>query len=155
VTRIAPLHLVLTLALVAAPAAFGQVLPLSHSDLCKSSDHVIRGKVTGESVRRDGTIIVTDYTLTLLEQWKGTVTGPIVITIPGGTLDGVTLRVSEVASLKVGEEVVVFTVAKETHHEIFGCYRGKYTIVRDHIRELKQTSVDDLRKELKSIISGK
>jgi hypothetical protein len=135
----------------------GQVIPLSHRDLCQASDHVFVGKVTDLRARMEGTIIVTDATIAPTEQWKGEHAGPTIVTVPGGTLNGVTLRVSETPTFRQGEQVVVFTVLdkEKKQQQVFGCFRGKYTVVRDQIRELKATSLADLRTEIRTILGGR
>ena len=146
-----PVFLILTAGLAA------QVIPLTHRELCQASDHVIVGKVTDLRARMEGTIIVTDVTIAPTEQWKGELSGPTIITVPGGTLNGVTLRVSEAPNFRAGEQVVVFTVLDKAtqSQQVFGCFRGKYTVVRDQIRELKATSLADLRTEIRTILGGK
>lgn len=150
-----PILFAIAIAGAAARPADAQVIPLTHKDLCTQAEHVVRGRVAGMQARYEGPVIVTDVTVEVAESLKGSVPGRIEIQVPGGTIGGVTLRVSEAPSFRLHEDVVIFTVVRDGRHRVFGQFRGKYTVVGDSIRELKETTLEDLRTELKAIIHGK
>ena len=75
-------------------AVGAQVRPLTLSNLCTQADRVVVGGVNKIESRWEGSKIVTDVTIAPTENLKGVGSVPFAITVPGGTVDGVTLRVS-------------------------------------------------------------
>jgi len=137
---------------LAAPAVAGQVRNLSRIDLCKRADRVVVGGVTKLSSRWQGQEIVTDVTVVPSENLKGTGTSPFVVTIPGGTVGNVTLRVSEAPRFAVGETVLLFVKPNNGPCGVYGWFKGKYSVVNGRIRELANTTFAQFRQQLLDII---
>ena len=139
---------------VLAIGASAQVIPLTHKQLCDNSDHVVQGRVTSMTCLWDGPLIVTDIEIAVQADLKGTAPKTVTIRQPGGTIGKKSLRVSASASFRTHQDVLVFLKKDGDHYRVFGCYRGKYTLVDGDVRELKQTTVPALVKELKTLIKG-
>ena len=143
----------LTLAL-AVPCLMGGVRPLALKDLCRNSTRVVRGLVSAEQVRWEGTTIVTDWTITPVENLKGTGVVPFTVKVPGGTIGGLTMRTSEAPRLAVGEDVVLFLKSGTARCDVYGWYQGKYTVVGNLVREKQGTTIEQflgsIRSELKA-----
>jgi hypothetical protein len=79
----------------------------------KGSDYVVHGKVRKKKAERyrsahGDDLIVTRVSLDVQEKFKGEGASQVEMIEEGGTLDGITLRVSDQPELDVGEEVVAF-----------------------------------------------
>lgn len=134
------------------PASGAQVRSLTLTDLCTNANRVVVGGVNKVESRWQGTKIVTDVTIAPTENLKGQGTLPFVITIPGGTVGGVTLRASEAPVFAVGEQVVLFQKTGPSPCGVYGWYRGKYTVVNGNIRELVNTTYLQFKQQLEQII---
>lgn len=101
-------------ALVAAPvgASASQVLALDIPDLTRAADQVVVAEVLSSTSAWDGERrrIVTTVELNVAEAWKGAVPGDgrLRIVQPGGTVDGVEMRVHGIPAFSAGERAVVF-----------------------------------------------
>jgi hypothetical protein len=93
----------------AAPAAAATFVAASVEEVARTSDAVVRGRVTGIAARatRDGRI-VTEVELAVDEAWKGAPGASLRVIVPGGRLPGVAMRVDAAPVLAEGEEVVLF-----------------------------------------------
>jgi len=64
----------------------------------------------------------------VLEAWKGNATGRLTVVQPGGEVDGIGQRVSGVAELGPGEEVVLFLERTGSLHRVVGLAQGVYRV---------------------------
>ena len=135
-------------------AVGAQVRPLTLSNLCAQADRVVVGGVNKIESRWEGSKIVTDVTIAPTENLKGVGSVPFAITVPGGTVDGVTLRVSAAPVFAVAEQVVLFRKTGPNPGGVYGWYRGKYTVVNGHIRELVDTTFLQFKQQLEQIIEN-
>ena len=147
------IFLCLLMAGLASPAG-AQVRPLTLHDLCSNATRVVTGGVNKLQPRWEGHKIVTDVTIVPVRNLKGSGAAPFVVTIPGGTMGGVTLRASEAPTFAVGEHVVLFLKPGAGPCGVYGWYRGKYTVVNDKIRELVDTSLETFTGQLEQIIEN-
>ncbi len=100
--------LVLT-ALVLPNPARGLTLPLTSTDMELMSSRVILADVVAIRSHSDVTDgISTDVILHPVRDIKGYSAGDVVLSLPGGTVGGLTLLVSEAPRFVTGERVVVF-----------------------------------------------
>lgn len=125
--KLVVLPLILTAGL---PALASTALRMDVPALTASSTHVVRGRVlssvaawTGDHRR-----IVTRVELEVLETWKGTASDRLTVLQPGGELDGIGQRVTGLAQLSTGEEVVLFLERTGPHHRIVGLAQGVYRV---------------------------
>jgi hypothetical protein len=120
--------------------SFALEIPLAWESLTRKSDRIARGSVRNLSCKA-GTnefgdeLIYTDVYIGVTDALKGD-RSDFVLTIEGGTLDDVTLTVSDAPVFKIGEEVVVFAVKDTlTYRPVAGTI-SKYTISEgNRIRE--------------------
>jgi len=131
-----------------------QVRALTPQQLCRNADRVLTGGVNKLQSRWEGQKIVTDVTIVPVRNLKGEGTSPFVITVPGGTMGGITLRASEAPRFSVGEHVVLFLKPGSGPCDVYGWYRGKYTVVDGKVRELVDTTLETFTAQLEQIISN-
>jgi hypothetical protein len=136
----------------ALPGLRAQVIALTPTDLCSRATRVVVGGVQKLECRWQGQAIVTDVTIVPTENLKGTGSGAFMITVPGGTIGQITLRASEAPRFTVGEHVVLFIKQGSSPCDVYGWFRGKFTIVDGQIRELVNTSFTQFRDQLVGII---
>lgn len=87
------------------------MLRLSVEQLVEGSSAVVHGRVVRSWAAWDAnrTTIWTHYELAVEESWKGTPGRTVVVSEPGGSVDGVHMSVPGAPRYEEGEEVVVFT----------------------------------------------
>lgn len=134
------------LLLLMTPASAG-VRTMTLGELCDGAERIVFGGVDKIECRWSGQIIVTDITIVPIENLKGSGVGPFVVTIPGGTVGTIGLRVSEVPAFAPGEFVVV-CLKSGTPCGVYGWHQGKFTIVNDQVAERPGTSWATLRSEI-------
>ena len=104
-------------------------------------------------------MIVTDWTIDPQENLKGTGDSRFLVEVPGGTIGGITLRAGEAPRFRIGEDVLVFLRPQVSECDVYGWFRGKYTIVNGQIREKQGLRVDDyldkVRAEIQATLRGK
>ena len=100
---------------------------------------IVHGKVTDVRCAKTARgVITTTYTLQVEDAIKG-VSGPkgqaFRFTVPGGTLDGVTLRIPGMPSLRPGEETIVFLGRPGTQGTCvpIGLPQGKFRVALDPV----------------------
>ena len=106
------LVLVGALAITATSLAAQAGQPRSIQERARGAARVVVATVTETSSRHERNefgddLIVTRAQLTVDEAVKGP-GGPATLTLEGGTVDGITMRVSDLPSLKKGERAVFF-----------------------------------------------
>jgi hypothetical protein len=106
------LLIALVAGLVVAPALASVVQALSLEDLTRKADLIVVG-VGGETQARrsaDGRLIVTDVNVDVQDVLKGSIKkgDAVVVTVLGGTLDGLGLRVPGEASIPQGRPALLF-----------------------------------------------
>jgi hypothetical protein len=99
-------------ALIVAPALASVLQALSLEDLTRKADLIVVG-VGGETQARhsaDGRLIVTDVNVDVQDVLKGSVKkgDGVVVTVLGGNLDGLGLRVPGEASIPQGKPALLF-----------------------------------------------
>jgi hypothetical protein len=123
--------LVLTVLLATAvPALASTALQMDVPALTAHATDVVRGRIvsavpgwTGDHRR-----IVTRVEVEVLETWKGTAAGRLTVVQPGGEVDGIGQRVSGVAELGPGEEVVLFLEQTGSLYRVVGLAQGVYRV---------------------------
>lgn len=124
--------------LFAAPASAMTVLQAPLSDLVQASELVLHGtmaKVEVLDLRRQGKGVWTEYTLRIVEVYKGdkrklgkTFSWRLV---GGSTKDGMTLSVPGMPTFIQDEETVVLLERHSTGHTLTGAPQGKFHVERD------------------------
>ncbi|HUM12447.1 MAG TPA: hypothetical protein VLT82_15985 [Myxococcaceae bacterium] len=139
--------LLLALLTAAAPALASTALQMDVSSLTAQATDVVRGRVVSSTPAwtADHRRIVTRVEVEVLETWKGNATGRLTVLQPGGELDGIGQRVTGVAALGTGEELVLFLERSGPHHRIVGLAQGVYRITSAAgVRQAVPASLDGL-----------
>ena len=118
---------------IARPASATTLLKMELDDLTRTSDAVVRGKVTkleshwtGDRMR-----IVTEVQIEVSEAMKGTVGKTVTVQQPGGVVGDIGQRVEGLASFSEGEEVVLFLESLPgSTFLVAGMAQGKYRLER-------------------------
>jgi hypothetical protein len=135
------------------------VRPMSVAQLTQESDRVVLADVSSISSAMVGDgMIYTYVTLDVRESWKGAAASRVVVRVPGGVVGGLRLHIPEAPRFAVGESVAVFlrnaaddwTASVET----VGWFRGKFSVVGQSVRELRDTSVSSLRAQVEAASKG-
>jgi transcriptional regulator CtsR len=114
-------------------------------DLINGADSVVVGTVVEHSSywNDEHTGIYTSVVLSVEERLKGTMSQDrITITFPGGEVDEIGEWVSDMSSFDQGERVLVFlkklskAQLSEEQFEVYGGFRGKFTITGDKVGNL-------------------
>jgi len=97
----------------ATGGAYAMVIPVTLDELTDHSSHVVEGMVKGfrSCPSADGRAIVTQVVLTTFAHLKapsGTPAGEMTITVPGGEIGDIGMRVGTSPQFSAGERVVVF-----------------------------------------------
>ncbi len=127
----------LVLLLVSAtPAVAAIARATSVEDLARASDAVVRGVVQRTSARwsGDGRRILTDVDLAVGSVWRGVAPARIVVTVPGGSLDGLAQHVDAAPAFHEGEEVVAFLARSGGGWSVSGLALGKFRVEGDSAR---------------------
>jgi hypothetical protein len=100
---------------------------LSLNDMILKSSAIVRGQVqiTGSTVR--GSNIYTQYTVKVIEQWKGAPAAQIDFAVPGGTANGLRQTIAGSPSLNNGQEYVLYLwTSRSGLTQIIGLSQGLF-----------------------------
>ncbi|MEP6961586.1 MAG: hypothetical protein ABI995_05890 [Acidobacteriota bacterium] len=100
------------------PAGAAVVPRMAFEQMVDQSARIVHGRVLDSSVGSSGQFLWTHYRVQVLDQLKGGVAGEIIVSEPGGTLNGVTQQLSGTVDFRAGEEVVLFL-----YQTPIGCWR--------------------------------
>lgn len=96
--------------------------------LTARADQIVTGEVVSTEcfAVKDGRIY-TRAVVSVGESLKGAKTAEVEVVIPGGTVDDLTMYMSEAPSFTEGESVVLFL--KDSGNRLAGWFQGKYVVV--------------------------
>jgi hypothetical protein len=126
----------LVLSLICAAAQATLVPALSLEGLVDQSETIVHGRVTSAWTAWDSghKYIWTHYRMEVLDPVRGNPGASVVVSEPGGSLDGVTMRISGAPDYAVGEEAIVFLYRTPIGYlRATGYGQGKYTVT-PHMR---------------------
>jgi len=144
---------ILIVSLFTVPALFSLaaalMIGLSTEDLTRSSDVVLQGEVVDVAAywSEDGKIM-TRATVRKDIAVRGSITEErVVVEYEGGEIGDIGMKVSDVATLRKGEKVLLFLKSSknrknEAVHSIVGKAQGKYTVGEDGIARKKGYSLE-------------
>jgi len=121
------------------------VRPLSLEQLASGAESIVYGKVESVDSFWNAQRIESDVTIRCYESWKGTPSNTVVVRVPGGTVNGLTMRCSEAPVFHQADDVVCFLKSKGSVKEVYGWFRGQYTVVNQQVREIPNTSISQFR----------
>lgn len=114
------------------------VITMTLDDLVTSADNIVVGRCVDIQSRWQGSKIVTDATIDILQQIKGDLKTQLVITTLGGTAIHprlktlVNMNVPGSARFNVDDEVLVFSKENSKgNHQIVGLTQGKFDLETD------------------------
>jgi hypothetical protein len=123
--------LALTMLTAALPARAALAVPASVEDLARSSQAVVRGRVTSVTSRwsDDQRRIFTYVDITPSSVWRGAPPARVTVIVPGGIVGPIGQRVDGAPAFTKGEEVVVFLAeAEERAFRVTGLAQGKFSV---------------------------
>ncbi len=126
-----------TLALIFAVAALctaTSVPRLTVEQLIDQSESIVSGQVvrSWSSWDRSYQFVWTHHEVTLQDAVKGELQGTVVVSEPGGTVDGKTMLIPGAVQFTTGEDVVLFLYRTPVGYlRTVGYGQGKYTLSRD------------------------
>jgi hypothetical protein len=103
-------------------------------DLAVESPSIVHGKVVSTSSRwtEDQALIVTDVVIEVSDTLKGSSTGRIVVTQPGGRVGKLRVDVAGANAFRPGEETVLFLQPSGDGTAIVtGLFQGRFGVVPD------------------------
>jgi hypothetical protein len=121
------------LLVLSADTVHAQVARMQLDELSRVSTSVVQGTATrSRSVwNADRTQILTEITVAVSDQLKGSGSSETVITIPGGQIGNVRYEVSDMPSIEEGEEVLLFVWKHPSGRNLItGGVQGKLEIER-------------------------
>ncbi len=123
------------LGLLVCFAAYATLVPaLSVEALIDSSEVIAHGRVERSWPAWDNAhkYIWTHHEIAVLDSIRGTAARSVVVSEPGGEVDGVGMKVSGALPYGVGEEIVVFLYRTPVGYlRAVGYGQGKYSVTRE------------------------
>jgi hypothetical protein len=123
-----------TLNLPPSKSVSGLVEKLTLDDLAARADLVLLGKavdVTGHEEASGN--VYTLVTFSVEQFFKGETANQVVVSVPGGKLDGQIQVVEDAPSFQLGERVVVFLEKGDGIFRVLGGFQGKFTIDKNNM----------------------
>ncbi|MFL6192608.1 MAG: hypothetical protein ACJ75H_00445 [Thermoanaerobaculia bacterium] len=109
---------------------FAHVEPMSVPELAAASAHVVVAVVEGREVRWNPghTLVETEYTLRVEDRLRGRAPDRISISVPGGTLDGITDDTCVSVTLEPGARYLLFLggLGRRTFTPVVGAWQGMF-----------------------------
>jgi hypothetical protein len=145
-------------------SSFPQSINSSIKSLSEKADLIVEGKVIQKksSWNKDKTRIYTDVTVQVDDYLKGNKgNNTIVITTPGGEVDGVGELYTHMPRFNNNEDVLVFVKEdkKDRSFKVFNGEDGKITLYKDKVTGEKVTpfnkKVSSLKKEITDYVNKK
>jgi len=127
---------------------------LSVGELAKQSDIIVRGRVQNINSQQteNGSSIVTQIEIRIVEQWKGARRSSVVVSQPGGTAGAITQGVPGLPQFSIGEEIIIFLrQIKNDGFETVGGRQGKFLVKTDP--DTRNASIQDVAGKKESLAS--
>lgn len=122
---------VLILPLICLAAQATLVPALNLRGLIDQSEFIVHGRVTQSWAAWDSAhkYIWTHYRLEVIDDVKGNPGPNVMVSEPGGSLDGVSMSIAGAPDYQVGEEAIIFLYRTPVGYlRATGCAQGKYTV---------------------------
>jgi hypothetical protein len=145
VLRLLPLALVA--ALCAAPADGSVVRRMNVEDLTRTCAVAVEGSVVERTVRMESGRIWTKYSVRVTSKLVGSAADDVSVHVPGGRIGNLSQHVHGTASMKTGEQVVLFLWKDSGERlQVLGQSQGAFHVERDAKsgRLVCRNRVDDL-----------
>jgi hypothetical protein len=129
------------------------IRPLSLQELCAGAEDIVYGQVEQVESYWVDQRIETLVTLATFETWKGTAREQVQIRVPGGTVGNITMKCCEAPTFHQKDKVVCFLRTREGAKEVFGWFRGQYTVIGNTIREMPNTTLASMRASVQATVT--
>ncbi|PYS38349.1 MAG: hypothetical protein DMG14_17965 [Acidobacteria bacterium] len=108
---------------------------LGLEDLVKKAHAIVVGKVTNSHTywSTDNRFILTDYTIEVDENIKGSNSRTVSVTTVGGKIGDTELYVSGMPSFAKGENTVLFIEQSGAYQTVVGLGQGKFTVTNGEV----------------------
>jgi phage baseplate assembly protein gpV len=129
------------------------VRPMSLSELCEGSGRVVAGTVKSVDATWDAgrTRIETTVQVDVTETFKGSQASTVSVKVPGGRVGDVVQHVGDAPIFATGEKVVCFLRNDGAASEVYGWFRGKFTVIGDKVREVKGETWSAFRSSIQTL----
>jgi len=115
-------------------SASGLVEKLTLDDLAARANLVVLGEVVDVVYQKEANgNIYTLATLSVGQTFKGGTIKEVVISTPGGKLDGKILEVEDAPNFQLGESAIVFLEKGDVIFRVTGGFQGKFTIDKNNM----------------------
>ena len=115
-------------------SASGLVEKLTLDDLAARANLVVLGEVVDVVYQKEANgNIYTLATLSVGQTFKGGTIKEVVISTPGGKLDGKILEVEGAPNFQLGESAIVFLEKGDGIFRVIGGFQGKFTIDKNNM----------------------
>ena len=102
---------------------------LSLAELIRQSTAVVRGAPLSTRVELDGSLIYTVYKFAVSDRWKSETGSNIEVSLPGGSIGGLTQNFGGVPHLETGHEyVVLLWTGPSGRTQIIGLTQGLFSM---------------------------
>jgi len=142
--------------------SFSQQMEAKLKQLTANADIIVTGKVSGNKSgwNNNKTRIFTEATLNVDEYLKGSNNGSsVVITYPGGEVNGVGELYTHMPKFADNEDVLVFLKKDEKGYKVFDGEEGKIRIIKDEKTGEAITSsnisISHLKAQIKTYLTNK
>ena len=125
--------------LISSPASATTFLKADVPTLARASTSIVQARVesTQSSWNADHSMIFTEVTLDVVQTLRGTPASGVVVRVPGGTVDGYTIRMEGAPEFQEGSEVVAFIGSwDDGAAKVVGYSQGLSRVVRDELGNL-------------------
>jgi hypothetical protein len=127
----------LSLLSLAAPAGAATFVTPSVEEMARTSDAVVHGRVVDTASRTTpaGKIVTeVEVAVESAGEWKGATGASVRLVVPGGSANGLALRVDAAPTFAPGEEVVLFLARGGGTWFVNGLALGKFLVVAGEAR---------------------
>jgi hypothetical protein len=123
----------LVLLAVAGQAVASLAVPATVEDLARTSDAVVRGRVSKITARwsSDGRRILTYIEVETSSVWQGSAPSHLTVVAPGGVVGNIGQHVDGAPEFSQGEEVVLFLGKLGKAFRVRGLAQGKFSVVNE------------------------
>ena len=105
---------------------------LTLEQMAQKSTAIVRGRVTGATTARQGSMVYTMMQVEVLDRWKGLVPGVVNVAIPGGEAAGIRQTFPGAPKLVEDREYVFFLWAgKSGMNQVIGLSQGLFEVQRE------------------------
>ena len=133
----------------------GLVVKLSIEEMTTMAQSILVGNVTHiANYQGDKGYIYTQITLSVEQTIKGETRGGVIITVPGGEVNGHKMLVEDAPSFQLGERAMVFLEEPDGTFVVVGGFQGKYTIDKNNMVG-GTTSLAEFIQQLRGIMANR